>query len=332
MQKPGNSTQRTRSRLFVDMDGTLAQWRNITIEIPDSENASPTAIAEALDEVLYLPGYYADLLPHTHVVDAVNAIIESGVVEVFVMSCCKPDKEMPDGSVISPRADKNAWVSKFLPKLDEAHRIFVPDGEDKSEYVPGGIREDDHLLDDYTHNLELWAKRGRGIKLLNQVNSSKGTWGGSSVSYMAPSEEIALDVLEIIQTGALINHPQPAKNRESVSNDKFKELHKIFSIANDVAVVELAGASDENSKRVRDFVSEHGIGDWNTFRTQGADGTRYVVFFRTMEELSAEIEMTLTKQKVQKIIPDEIMDSLMEFESSLEDFSMSPLAEERSAR
>lgn len=143
-------------RLFVDMDGTLAEWR-------------PSKSLEELCE----DGYFRSLHPYTNVVHAVRKIIKehSDLVEVFILSAYLTDSK-------SALSDKNAWLDLYLPEIDAAHRVFTPCGTDKSKAVPGGIKDTDRLLDDYTVNLFDWCPPGFGIKLLNGINDTHKSWPG----------------------------------------------------------------------------------------------------------------------------------------------------------
>lgn len=146
-------------RLFVDMDGTLAQWQNV----------------EAM-EMLYEKGYYHNLLPMEKVVEQIRSAINSGV-EVYSLSSYLTDSEYA-------LKEKNAWLDEYLPELQPENRIFVKYGDDKSKYIEGGITERDYLLDDYTPNLLLWEQAGgKGIKMLNDLNHTKKTWEGMFVHH-----------------------------------------------------------------------------------------------------------------------------------------------------
>ena len=55
-------------RIFVDMDGTLAEWKNV-----ESEN------------VLYEKGYYENLKPNENLLNAIKELIQKGE-NVFILS------------------------------------------------------------------------------------------------------------------------------------------------------------------------------------------------------------------------------------------------------
>ena len=145
----------TTRRLFVDMDGVLA------------------AFTYTSQENLLAPGYFRNLPPQPRVLRAVSKLCRAGF-DVYVLSAVLND---------TAAEEKREWLKEYLPDLPEEKIILSPCGEDKSLYVPGGIREDDVLLDDFTRNLEAWRKHGTAVKLLNGINGTKGSWTGKRVSY-----------------------------------------------------------------------------------------------------------------------------------------------------
>ena len=172
VRKGGN-----KGRLFVDMDGTLAEWQ------------SPVASSEEqLYRILKSRGYFRNLRPHTNVVEAVRKLCLKTDIPVFIASCYIPG--------CPALQDKKEWLDEYLPELPVRNRIFIPCGSKKEEHVPGGIRENDVLLDDYTKNLKEWS--GIGVKLINPVNHSHGSWKGCSVGYKASVEEITEALIKIL--------------------------------------------------------------------------------------------------------------------------------------
>lgn len=138
------------SRLFVDMDGTLARFH---------------------DEVQYLermyePGFFRDLKPFRGAVESVREFMRQHPnVEVYILSSAIPG--YPPGCV----QQKQTWLDKYLPEIDHEHRLFPEMGTDKSTVIPGGIRATDVLLDDYNKNLEEWRQAGgQSVKFVNNIN------------------------------------------------------------------------------------------------------------------------------------------------------------------
>lgn len=165
-------------RLFVDMDGTVAEWK----------------VAEEFED-LYEKGYFASLQPYQNVVDAIRLIFQhTAIVEIYTLSAVLPD---------SPYSipEKMGWLDRHMPFIPHDHRLFIHNGIEKIAAVPGGVRPGDVLLDDYTLNLSQWTKQARAIKLLNGINGTKGTWKGAAVSRFYPADVIAAAVLREIKRG-----------------------------------------------------------------------------------------------------------------------------------
>lgn len=166
-----------KKRLFVDMDGTMAVW-------------NPT---KKLEE-LYEEGYFKNLKPYEEVVEAVRYLVQNEPgIEVFVLSAYLSDSQYA-------LAEKNEWLNTYLPEIDMQHRCFCHCGTDKSLAVPGGIRTTDHLLDDYTINLNDWCPPGVGLKLLNGINDTHKSWKGDRISRLQPAEDIANAIMRIIES------------------------------------------------------------------------------------------------------------------------------------
>ena len=80
-----------KTRYFFDMDGTLAEWREINLKINESEEiANINNIQKRLYDILKSPGYYKTLKPQQEVLDLANKLIDEGK-EVFVLSCFIPN-------------------------------------------------------------------------------------------------------------------------------------------------------------------------------------------------------------------------------------------------
>ncbi|MEE0929946.1 MAG: hypothetical protein UIM53_03015 [Acutalibacteraceae bacterium] len=151
-------------RYFIDMDGTLAVYPSVT---------------ERWWEV---PNIFRYLAPQKKVIDAVKQLIKAGC-EVYILSAY--NAQYPES-----KACKDYWVDTYLPEIDSAHRIYSIVGTDKFSYVPGGIKPDDVLLDDYNGNLTKWKSAGGiGVKLLNGINNRK-SWDGVSVRGYRTTKEI----------------------------------------------------------------------------------------------------------------------------------------------
>ena len=191
-----------KPRLFVDMDGTLAVFNQI----------------DKL-ETLYEQGYFANLTPQVNVVDAVRMVQARNEIEVFVLSAVLTDSKYA-------QVEKNEWLNIYLPEIDERHRIFVPCGEDKTMYVPDKILEEDVLLDDYTVNLNAWEPPAKGLKLLNGINGTKGTWQKSRISIEHSADELADMIADYVLEGKVVEDklPQQYREEQKISYNRLSEI------------------------------------------------------------------------------------------------------------
>lgn len=182
-------SRKEKQRLLVDLDGTAAKFTPVdTLEI------------------LYEKGYFRNLEPQMNVINAVKEIIrDHPEKEVYILSSVLSD---------SPYAEqeKNEWIDEYLPEIDSGHRIFPPCGKDKKDFVPGGIRQDDVLLDDYTNNLINWQPPAKGIKVLNGINHTHGTWKYDRVSIQKEPSEIAANIISIMEGKERILDLPPVEN------------------------------------------------------------------------------------------------------------------------
>ena len=161
-------------RVFIDMDGTLARFH--------AENNYL--------ERMYEPSFFSELAPYENAVDTAAKLAEGGEAEVYVISSVI--EGYPPGDCAE---QKHAWLDKHLPMIDRAHRIFPPMGANKTEYVTGGVRADDVLVDDYNKNLEEWQSAGgTSVKFVNDIND-RGLvgkrWEGERIYYSASAEDTA---------------------------------------------------------------------------------------------------------------------------------------------
>lgn len=206
MQKEKRFAEENRTkepRLLIDMDGTLAKFTPV----------------ETL-ELLYEEGYFRNLEPLQNVVDAIKEIIRTHPKkQVYVLSSVLSDSRYA-------LLEKNEWLDKHLPEIDLRNRIFLPCGENKLDYVPGGIRETDHLLDDYTHNLVLWEPPAKGIKLLNGINHTRESWNGNMLRYDKPPKELAQNIVDILEGRAAIKDERPLHQQVRMANQSYDKSVK----------------------------------------------------------------------------------------------------------
>ena len=174
----------SKPKIFVDMDGTLAEWKTIEVptQIPTDE------IQKFIYDKLYQPDYFYTLKPHSNLIAAIQRIINENLADVYILSCVLPlNQNYPNSN---PRNDKNKWLDLYFGhKIPYERRLFVPDGEPKIESLKRlfgiQISSEDILIDDYTKNLNDWCSHVdselnnlRAIKCFNGINWTKGTWNG----------------------------------------------------------------------------------------------------------------------------------------------------------
>ena len=192
-----------KQRFFFDMDGTLFKWRNIKLDIREEEDIRD--IEKKVSEVLYQDGYFLSLPPYKNVIEAARLLMKRDDTDVYILSCVLADK-----NGVSPAAQKVSALLKHFPGIEFDHILLVPDGQDKRDYLPTEMRPDDVLIDDCTErNLNPWAEKGIAIKLLNGVNSTKGTWKGSTINYLDRPMKIANDIIRIAKNREVIRSRKP---------------------------------------------------------------------------------------------------------------------------
>ncbi|MCI7130104.1 MAG: hypothetical protein MSA09_06050 [Lachnospiraceae bacterium] len=204
------SLEADSARLFLDLDGTAAEFKQV----------------DTL-ETLYEKGYFLNLKPNQGVLDAIHNIMASRPdIQVYVLSSVLSDSKYA-------LEEKNAWIDRYLPEIDAEHRIFPPCGEDKKEFIPQGIRSTDFLLDDYTHNLTLWEPPARGIKLLNGINHTNGTWKSDALRFDKSPDQLAKDILQIMDGGEHIIDERPAKAADIVRTEDYQKFLHTEEITNE---------------------------------------------------------------------------------------------------
>ena len=207
-----------KQRIFFDMDGTLFKWRNIRLNLKEEEETRD--IAKIILDILYKDKYFESLPPYLNVIDAANNLNKRNDVEVYILSCVLPDKDN-----VSPMEQKLRSIIKYLPGIKPENIIFVPDGMDKRNYIPRGIRKDDVLIDDCTEkNLVPWSEKAIGIKVLNGINGTKGTWQGSTINYKDNPDKIVNDILKIAKENTLIRNEKPEFDRSVYDPDLEEDI------------------------------------------------------------------------------------------------------------
>lgn len=153
--------------IFFDMDGVLAKW--------DTESAV---------EDTFLPGYFLNREPDQVMINSLRTLLSHGY-DVRILSAVYPG--------LIYRAEKEEWLRKYVGNVPA---IFTPCGESKAHYVTLAAGQKAILIDDYTRNLVMWECEGAeyiGIKYLNGVNNTRGTWSGFRIAYQ-------MDVPHVVKT------------------------------------------------------------------------------------------------------------------------------------
>lgn len=160
-----------KNRYFIDIDGTLAVY--ISKDYAWWE----------------IDGIFRYLQPQDQVLKAVRELIRNKE-EVYIITAYH--RQTPQ-----VKYDKIYWLGKYLPEVSLSHQIYTFCGEDKTAYIPNGVKSTDILLDDFNKNLENWkAAGGTSIKLLNGLNS-KHSWNGKTIEAHETSINIFNALLNI---------------------------------------------------------------------------------------------------------------------------------------
>ena len=168
--------------LFIDMDGTLVEWRSATLQ------------------ELLTPGFFLGGRAYENVVRAVLRLAKNGSeIAVSTLSAYLEESN-------TALQEKNLWLDGI--QFPASNRYFVPIGgtvgkrDAKVAYVENklgrALAQTDVLLDDYSVNLHAWAEAGgTAVKLMNGVNGSKGTWQGPKISRFSEATVIATELERI---------------------------------------------------------------------------------------------------------------------------------------
>lgn len=188
-------------RIFIDMDGTLAEFKKVS-KLED----------------LYEKGYFLSLKPIPSAIEIVKLLYKNDDVKIFILSAYLSDSN-------TALNEKNAWINEYLPIIKPDHRIFVPCGTNKSLAIKN-INKNDILIDDYTKNLFEWEIKGTGIKFLNGINHTKGTWQKHMISFLDSPQHSVNKIINIIYQKSFRERKDEAI-RASETDNKIKET-KVF--------------------------------------------------------------------------------------------------------
>lgn len=163
-------------KLFVDMDGTIATWDTQLVSL----------------ETLYKKGYFNSRPIMENMIEAVKLLSDEKEIELFILTSIFSDS-------IYTVEEKHEWLDNHLPHIPKENRLFAICGESKRNSVPFKLDEKCYLLDDYTKNLSDWSLEGKGIKVLNGINHTKGSWKGPFVKHSEQPLLIANQIKEIVE-------------------------------------------------------------------------------------------------------------------------------------
>ena len=155
--------------LYFDMDGVLAKW-------------DPTSSIEDT----YQSGYFLEREEETTVKELILGLMRDGYA-VSILSAAYEEG--------TAKQDKKKWLENH--GLGEVPAVFVPYGADKNDYVAPGKQV---LLDDFSKNLHAWEKAGNtGVKFLNGINGTHGTWKGYIITNRMSAEQMAVVLKAVVE-------------------------------------------------------------------------------------------------------------------------------------
>lgn len=218
------STMTTKSRLFIDLDGTVARFYD----------ASPNYLEE-----MYEKGYFRNLQPYEKMTEGIKLFMEQHKdVEVFTLSA-KVNGEPP-----YCEAEKQEWLDEYLPEIDREHRLFTEIGHNKAEYIPNGISKGDVLYDDYNKNLIDWENSGGvALKCHNNINmKGLGAYGGDKVMWEGQVLKNDIEPQDI--ANSLYETVSAAQSMSSVNGKPLNEtVRTALKLINDYSVAEFGDTS-----------------------------------------------------------------------------------------
>ena len=177
--------------LFIDMDGTLVEWKTATYQ-------------QLLKE-----GFFRNGAPYQTVVEAIKILSKDSSFHTR-MSLLSAYLDESKYAVDEKHAWADAHTAGIFPL---ENRFFVPtysavaDRDAKVAFIEmklgRKLTSSDVLLDDYSVNLHSWvAAGGTGLKLMNGINGTRGTWKGPKVSRFASAEAIAKKIQTVVDSAA----------------------------------------------------------------------------------------------------------------------------------
>lgn len=174
-------------RILFDMDGVLCIFDD----------------TKSIEEIA-TPGFFRTRKPDPAAVATLNMLYHmanfSEDMDLYIMSSVFNDDHSAN--------DKLMWITDKFAWMSDAHVIFSEYGKPKASAVPDGWNMSETVLvDDFTRNLREWRSEGGvGIKYLNGINGTKGTWDGFIVSNRMKPELMARTIKAIADMLPLQSH------------------------------------------------------------------------------------------------------------------------------
>lgn len=189
-------------RFFLDLDGTLAKWGIISSE-----------------EELFEQGYFRNLPYESALIRETKMLVDANI-PVYILSHYLPNSKYAE-------LEKIDWVHEYLPDIPNENILLLPCGTSKAEFVLKkleleSLSFDDYLVDDYSANLFDWiAHGGVGVKFMNGINGTKGTWQGQKICAMPSNKAETL-------YGCAINALLKECNIRILCLEYMEEPHRCF--------------------------------------------------------------------------------------------------------
>lgn len=163
-----------KKRVFIDMDGTIANTFEKSTYLEDMKNV----------------GFFAELKPYVNFIKVLLMFIDDNPnIDFYVLSSLS-------GCESRVRNEKNQWLDNNFNT--NVTRLFVPAGTDKSTFV-GELTKNDFLFDDFSTNVIEWSnKGGTAIKVVNSINRSGVRWKGKTISHYKNTKALYTELQLII--------------------------------------------------------------------------------------------------------------------------------------
>jgi len=188
-----------RIKLYVNMDGVLA-----TLD----------QRIETLERI-YEQGYFLNLKASENVVDCISLLAKDKTnFNVYILSSVLENSKYAFD-------EKNKWINKYLPFIDDEHRIFIKYGVNKTDYI-SDFKNNCVLLDDYAPSLVSWRDQGGiSIQLINSDNFLNKNWDGMQIEYslnpLIMSYKMKRIIFEEYVELNMKNHPETTELIQSIN-------------------------------------------------------------------------------------------------------------------